>query len=126
MHDGTTQTFALKDQPGKVQVDSYSDLVSTCEDEKNYACCNGRPFSYLLLSMLTLLDSSKNQERKLEKSQTTMNFVEQQHSAFRSLQSSGGIWDAINFNSDAAYNLPAPEPWVAFLIGGVSRERYLH
>jgi hypothetical protein len=29
------------------------------------------------------------------------------------------IYDTINFKTDKLYNEPAPEPWIAFMIGGI-------
>lgn len=48
------------------------------------------------------------------------------HSTFRSLQTSVSIWESINFKSVTTYNLEAPAPWVAFLIGGVSANQSDH
>jgi hypothetical protein len=38
----------------------------------------------------------------------------------RFLETAKEIYDQLEFKSDSLFNEPAPEPWVAFLIGGVS------
>jgi hypothetical protein len=38
----------------------------------------------------------------------------------RFLETAQEIYDKVDFKSDALFNKPAPEPWVAFMIGGVS------
>jgi hypothetical protein len=38
----------------------------------------------------------------------------------RYLKTASEIYDEVIFNTDALFNEPAPEPWVSFMIGGVS------
>jgi hypothetical protein len=40
--------------------------------------------------------------------------------ATRYMLSASEMYDQLEFNTSDLFNEPAPEPWVAFLIGGVS------
>lgn len=43
----------------------------------------------------------------------------------RFLQRASDRYDEITFATDALYNGPAPEPWVAFMMGAVSFNRLI-
>jgi hypothetical protein len=42
--------------------------------------------------------------------------------ASRWLESASDLYDQVVFNTDAVFNKEAPQPWIAFMLGGVREE----